>query len=255
MSGWGAFEEEVARWRDAGHEACLWWRDDDAVDVGPALERLLEIHRATAAPLALAVVPAQATAALAARLADEGMIDVLQHGYAHVNHALPTEKKIELGLQRPAMLILGDLGTGWMALERLFGAKALPVLVPPWNRIAPPLVPTLPEIGFRGLSTFGARPRPEPVRGLRQVNTHVDLIDWRGGRGFVGTASALDSLVRALEAARKRDREPIGILSHHLAMDEGAWDFLMSLMGRARMMSGLKISPAHEIFASREARG
>jgi hypothetical protein len=255
MSGWTAFDDEVARWRDAGHEAELWWRDDDAVDVGPALDRLLHVHRATAAPLALAVVPAQATVALAARLVDEPMIDVLQHGYAHVNHAGDTEKKIELGLQRPAMIVLGDLGTGWMALERLFGRKALAVLVPPWNRIAPPLVPTLPEIGFCGLSTFGARTRPEPVRGLRQVNTHVDLIDWRGSRAFVGAGTALERLVQALGAARTHNREPVGILSHHLAMDEGAWDFLMSVMGRAQTMSGLKIRPAHDLFASREARG
>ncbi len=255
MSDWAAFDDEIARWRDMGHEAEFWWRDDDAVDVGPALDRLLQVHRATAAPLALAVVPAQATAALAARLTDEPMIDVLQHGYAHVNHAGHTEKKMELGLQRPAMFVLGDLGTGWMALERLFGRKALPVLVPPWNRIAPPLVPTLPEIGFRGLSTFGARKRPEPVRGLRQVNTHVDLIDWKGGRGFVGAGPALDALVRALGNARTQNREPVGILSHHLAMDEGAWDFLMSLLGRLRTMSGPKISPAHDLFASREARG
>lgn len=255
MSDWTAFDDEIARWRDAGHEAELWWRDDDAVDVGPELDRLLQVHRATAAPLALAVVPAQATAALAARLADETMIDVLQHGYAHVNHAGDTEKKMELGLQRPAMVVLGDLGTGWMALERVFGRKALPVLVPPWNRIAPPLVPTLPEIGFRGLSTFGARTRPEPVRGLRQINTHVDLIDWKGTRGFVGVESALETLVRALGNARTQNWEPVGILSHHLAMDEGAWDFLMSAMGRARTMSGLKIHPAHDLFASREARG
>jgi len=255
MSDWTEFDDEVARWRDAGQEVELWWRDDDAVDVGPALDRLLQVHRATAAPLALAVVPAQATAALAARLADEPMIDVLQHGYAHVNHAGDAEKKMELGLQRPAMIVLGDLGTGWMALERLFGRKALPVLVPPWNRIAPPLVPTLPEIGFRGLSTFGARTRPEPVRGLHQVNTHVDLIDWRGSRAFVGTGPALDMLVRALEAARTKDREPVGILSHHLAMDEWAWDFLMSVMGRVQTTPGSKISPAHELFASREARG
>lgn len=255
MSSWAVFEDEVARWRDAGHEPRLWWRDDDAIDVSPALERLIQVQHATEAPLALAVVPANATAALAARLADETMIDVLQHGYAHVNHASATDKKTELGLQRPAMIVLGDLGTGWMALEQLFGRKALQVLVPPWNRIAPPLVPALPEIGFRGLSTFGTRARPEPVRGFPQVNTHVDLIDWRGSRGFVGAESALDALVRALEAARTRDREPVGILSHHLAMDEGAWDFLMSLMGRSRTMPGIKISPAHALFASREARG
>ncbi len=254
MSGWDALDEELARWREAGREAALWWRDDDAVEATPALDRLLELQRATAAPLALAVVPAQATEALARRLADESGVDVLQHGYAHANHASGTEKKAELGLQRPAMIVLGDLGTGWMALERLFGPRALNVLVPPWNRIAPPLVPTLPEIGFRGLSTFGARARAEPVRGLRQINTHLDLIDWRGGRGFVGLEAALDTLVRALQTSRTSTGEPVGLLSHHLAMDEGAWDFLRSILGRVPTMSGLRIHPAQGLFASREAR-
>jgi hypothetical protein len=253
MSNWRAFEDEVARSRDAGRAAELWWRDDDAADAGSALDRLLSVQHETQVPLALAVVPATATQALAARLVDESGVDVLQHGYAHTNHAPAGEKKMELGAHRPAMLVLGDLGTGWMALERLFGARALPVLVPPWNRIAPLLVPTLPEIGFRGLSTFGARSRIEPVKGLLQVNTHLDLMDWRGHRGFVGEDAALATLVRALGAGRITG-EPVGVLSHHLAMDEGAWDFLRSLMGRARTMPGVMLPAAHRIFASREAR-
>jgi len=126
--------------------------------------------------------------------------------------------------------------------------------VPPWNRIAPALVPTLPEIGFSGLSTFGRRPRAEAVRGLRQVNTHVDLIDWKGHRGFVGTEAALATLVMALGAARSASEEPIGVLSHHLAMDEAGWDFLRSLLGRTRTMSGVEMRAAKRVFASREAR-
>ena len=86
-------------------------------------------------------------------------VDVLQHGYAHINHATPNEKKVEIGPHRPAMIVLGELGTGWLALERLFGDRPLSIMVPPWNRIAPALVPTLPEIGFTGLSTFGHRRR------------------------------------------------------------------------------------------------
>lgn len=253
MSTWTNLAEEAARWSQAGRAADLWWRDDDAADVGPALERLLTIHRDSGAPLALAVVPAKATQALADRLAGEAGVDLLQHGYAHVNHAASGDKKVELGAERPAMHVLGELGAGRVALERLFGARPLPVLVPPWNRIAPALVPTLPEIGFAGLSTFGARRRTNPVRGLLEVNTHVDLIDWKGGRGFIGEAAALDALVSALSRARISG-EPIGVLSHHLAMDGEAWDFLRSMWERALKMPGLRIRPAHELFATVEDR-
>ena len=146
-------------------------------------------------------MPSRATAALAARLAGETAVDVLQHGYSHTNHAPPSDKKVELGPHRPAMLVLGDLGTGWLALERLFAEKALPVMVPPWNRIALALVPTLPEIGFTGVSTFGPRKRRDAVRGLAlRPDTHVDLVDWKGTRGFVGEEAALGQLSRGRSA-------------------------------------------------------
>lgn len=248
MTSWQALTDEDARWGDAGRSAELWWRDDDACDVDPALDRLLELAGDTATPLALAVVPARATEALAARLADEPLVDVLQHGYAHANHALAPEKKVELGTQRPAMMTLGELATGWMALERLFGSRALAVMVPPWNRIASVLVPTLPEIGYRGLSTFGPRARVHPVRGLLQVNTHVDLIDWKGGRVFPGEEATLAVLVTALERARSGSAEPVGILSHHLAMDAGAWDFLRSLWEKMKTLENIRVRPARALF-------
>lgn len=253
MASWQALAEEARQWADSGRAGVLWWRDDDAVDTSPALERLLAIQHEFAVPLSLAVVPAQATAALARRLGDTPAVDVLQHGYAHVNHAAAGEKKkMELGLHRPAMIVLGELGTGWLALERLFGAQALAVMVPPWNRIAPPLVQTLPEIGFKGLSTYGPRQRPRPARGLLEINTHVDLIDWKGERGFVGETAALTALVSALTRARAASpassAEPVGILSHHLAMDGKAWDFLRSLWQRATILPGLRINPARALF-------
>jgi hypothetical protein len=250
VSSWQALDEEAARWGEGGRTAEVWWGDDDAADSGPALDRILELHRETRAPLSLAVVPALATKALADRLGTEPGVDLLQHGYAHLNHASPGEKKAELGPHRPAMIVLGELGTGWLALERLFGDRARSVMVPPWNRIAPGLVPALPEIGFGGLSTFGPRRRARPVSGLLQINTHVDLIDWKGRRGFVGEAAALGALVAALAHARTVAAEPVGLLSHHLAMDGGAWDFLRSLWETASTLPGIRIRPARELFAA-----
>ena len=256
MSGWQALEDELARWRDAGRSAEVWWRDDDAADVGPELDRLLGVHRESDTPLALAVVPSQATSDLAARLAGEPGVDLLQHGYAHVNHApLGDGKKMELGPHRPAMVVLGELGTGWLALERLFGNRPLAVMVPPWNRIAPALVPTLPEIGFLGLSTFGPRQRAQPVRGLRQVNAHVDLIDWKGERRFAGEDACLAILVESLARSRTGSGEPVGILSHHLVMDGRAWDFLRSLWEKTRTMSAMRVRSAHALFVARSSVG
>ncbi len=252
MNIWRDLEDEAARWCEAGRTADLWWRDDDAADAAPELEQLLSIQRDSGAALALAVVPARATKALADRLADERDIDLLQHGYAHMNHAAPAQKKVELGAERPVMLVLGELGTGWMALERLFGSRPLPVLVPPWNRIAPALVPTLPEIGFAGLSVFGPRRRTWPVKGLLEVNTHVDLIDWKA-RAFVGEAAALSALVAALVRARTASHEPVGVLSHHLAMDGEAWDFLRSMLEKATKLPGLRIRPARELFGAAQS--
>jgi hypothetical protein len=263
VTSWSAIADELARWRDADRAPVLWWRDDDAADATPALDRLLALQRTHALPLALAVVPAGATPALAARLSHVPGIDLLQHGYAHTNHAPPGEKKAELGPERPAMVVLGDLGTGWLALERwanILPVPVLPVLVPPWNRIAPGLVPALPEIGFRGLSTFGIRRRARPVSGLVQVNTHIDLIDWKTRR-FAGAEAVLGACAQALAASRlgaeanKRTGtgEPIGLLSHHLAMDEPAWDFLNSFWGRMGQLPAIKIMPARELFASTES--
>jgi hypothetical protein len=253
MSDWQAIEQELARGRDAGREAVLWWRDDDAAEATPALDRLLALQRAQDVPLALAVVPASATEALADRLAKAPGIDLLQHGYAHTNHAPAGDnKKEELGAHRPAMMVLGELATGRMALERLFGSRPLPVLVPPWNRIAPGLVPALPEIGYRGLSTFGIRRRVSPVSGLLQVNTHLDLIDWKARR-FAGADALLAAFAAALSATRETG-EPIGLLSHHLAMDEAAWSFLQSFWGAVKGTPGVRIAAAHELFACREAR-
>ncbi len=254
MSDWRALDEELARWAGLGRVATLWWRDDDATDATQALDRLLALRARYDVGLALAVIPEQATDALAARLGEDGATVVLQHGYAHQNHAASGEKKMELGPHRPAMLVLGELGTGWMALERLFSGRALPVMVPPWNRIAPALVPTLPEIGLRGLSTHGPRKRVEPVPGLRQVNTHLDPVDWRGGRGFVGEAAALEGLTRSLAIRRQSGLEsviggePTGLLTHHLVQDEVVWAFIDRLFARLRAHSGVRILTPREVF-------
>ena len=238
-TAWSALDRELDRWAAAGRRATLWWRDDDAVAPTAALDRLLGIAGAQRAALALAVIPAGASPELAARLeAHPGPVAVLQHGFAHVSHAQSGEKKAELGPHRAVEAVLDELAAGGRRMTALFGAtgvSALPVLVPPWNRIAEAVVAKLPAAGFAGLSSYGPRPRRFAAPGLLQVNTHADIVDWRGSRGFLGEAAAIDLLVGHLHARRSGAadvEEPTGLITHHLVHDAACWSFCTRLAAR-----------------------
>ncbi len=230
MTGWSGLERELDAWAGAGAAATFWWRDDDASAPGDALDRLLRMTGEM--PLALAVIPAAAIPALGERLRATG-VAVLQHGYAHANHAAAGEKKNELGPHRPIDMVLSELDTGRRHLASLFGERALPILVPPWNRIGSSVRGRLAGIGFAGLSQYKARASPR-VDGLSLVNTHVDIIDWRR-RSFAGEDAALALAVGHLSARRSRAAdagEPTGLLTHHGAHDAPAWDFLARFIDR-----------------------
>ncbi|HEX5795304.1 MAG TPA: polysaccharide deacetylase family protein [Geminicoccaceae bacterium] len=244
MTSWREVEANLDAVAARGEAIRLWWRDDDAGRDHAALDRLLDLAARCDLPLALAVVPRWLEAPVQALIAASAQATVLQHGYAHANHAPPGASSIELGARTPAA-IAAELSEGRAVLVDAFGATFLAVLVPPWNRLEPQLVERLRDCGFLGLSTFGRRPDREAAPGLIQVNTHLDPIDWRGGRLFVGVAAALDRLVAALDPD-----EPIGILSHHLALDEPGWEFLERLLEFLARHPATRLCRASELFAS-----
>jgi hypothetical protein len=226
---WADLTAELDRWGEAERVAALWWRDDDAVAATPALTRLLRL--AGRAPVAFAVIPAQAGADLAEALCGAPAAAVMQHGWGHINHAR-SGKRSEYPPDRPAAAVTAELGSGRARINQLFGSRVLPVLVPPWNRFAPELLPVLPGAGITGLSTMAGQ-LPQYLRpGITALDVHVDLVDWRGGRGFVETELALGRLVGWLRAQRLGmvGAAPIGILTHHLMMDDATAAFLGSLL-------------------------
>ncbi len=257
MADWSGLESELDAWRGAGRTATFWWRDDDAKGVTEELDRLLALRKEARVPLALAVIPAGAHDPLARRLASLAEVGVLQHGYAHVNHAPEGEKKVEIGGARTADQILGELHAGREKLESLFSLKVLPVLVPPWNRIEPAIVAALAERGYTGLSTWGPREAAETA-GLVQINTHIDIIDWKGDRKFIGEELALDRAVGHLKARRAGAAdaaEPTGLLTHHMAHDEGCWKFLAAFLARTNRHPAARWLGAHWLFPQLVAAG
>jgi hypothetical protein len=223
---WRPLAAELARWQEAGRVADFWLRDDDAAEPGEALDRLLSLTAAAAVPLTLAVIPARAGTSLAERAAAEAGVTAAVHGWSHDNHASPGEKKQELGPHRPADAVLAELADARIIVDSLFGALALPMLVPPWNRIDEALLPALPALGFTTLSVFGpARPGP-----LKCLNAHVDLMGWKAERKGKEHAALIAEIVAQLKQRLEAgSSEPIGLLSHHLVHDETAWSFLQDL--------------------------
>lgn len=247
--GWQALAEEIAKWRDAGRTLELWWRDDDAARPDPALERLLALSVRSRVPVALAVVPLSADRALLAGLGAN--VSVLQHGADHANRAAPGEKKTEFSAAEPAQAALERLAVARRRLEAHTPDRFVPVLAPPWNRLPEPLVARLAGAGFIGLSRYGARASAEPSPGVRQVNTHADIIAWKSGRGFVGEEFALHALLGHLAARRSgavEALEPTGLLTHHARHDEAAWNFLERLFATTRAAPGVRWRDAAGLF-------
>jgi hypothetical protein len=244
---------EIDRWARRGTLATLWWRDDDACEPTPALARLVDAAIATRVPIALAVIPALLRDGLVDMLARVGSLAVLQHGFAHRNHAPAGQRRSELGADRPVETCIAELRDGAARLHAAFGSRFVPALVPPWNRIDERVVARLAAVPVRGLSTFAPRRAPFAAPGVAQVNTHVDPIDWRGSRAFVGadeTALRLAAHLAARREGRADPHEPTGLLTHHAMLDEPAWRALRALLDRLAAHSAIEWISAGALFAT-----
>lgn len=250
---WAALRTELDRWADGGARATLWWRDDDACEATPELARLVEVATAFVAPVALAVIPARLRDDLADALSGLRSWTVVQHGFAHRNHAPPGERRCELGAHRPAEVCIAELAVGTTRLRQTFAARFLPVLVPPWNRIGTEIVARLADVPLAGLSTFAPRRARYAAAGIVQVNTHVDPIDWRGSRTFAGEERSTAGLAQHLAARRERSAdadEPTGLLTHHRVFDQSAWHFVERLLDMTSRHPAVEWLSASSAFGS-----
>ncbi|ESY86538.1 polysaccharide deacetylase [Mesorhizobium sp. LNHC220B00] len=246
---WQPLVEELAGRQGAGRKSEFWLRDDDAVYPMPALDRLLDLTGEFAVPATLAVIPAFTDEKLVARLDEAPHATVAIHGWAHRNHAPEGQKKQELGAHRPREAVLDELAGGLSHVTDLHGARTVPMLVPPWNRIDADLVSDLGSIGFAALSVFGP-PKPAP---LAVINSNVDIMDWHGTRGCRDHGLLVQAIIAHLQHAF--DDEPVGLLTHHLVHDESAWRFLERLFTVTAQIESCAWVPIRTLIGRCAGRG
>ncbi len=239
IANWTPLDREMDRWQSAGLTLPIWWRDDDAIAPGPELDQLEALAKAHDIPVHLAVIPNGATQALAKQVQGSSLLIPVVHGWAHLSHARSGEKKAEFGDNRPLADMRTEAAQGFAHLSDLFAGRLAPMFVPPWNRIAPQMVGELAGLGYRALSTFTPRATPLAARGLAQINTHLDPIAWKAGRGLADPDTLIAQLARQMvdrREGRADNDEPYGILTHHLVHDEAIWGFTDALL--ARLIAG-----------------
>jgi hypothetical protein len=215
---WDRVRRELDIWAAQKRVAQFWWRDDDAQDTSDQLRAMLNVARSFDVVVGVSAVPSKLARRLVSALARESAAQVLVHGFTHENRARKGQAKREFGGMLRLADILEQAAAGLAMARDAFGARVLPVLVPPWNRIPPRALEHLPRLGYRGISTWKPRAKPCPAPGLLQVNTHLDLIDWRGGRAVKDERLIAALLLRKLRwrrARRARASEPLGLLTHH----------------------------------------
>lgn len=225
------FSDLCAWITDAAEPRQFWWRDDDTGADAGALQDLLSMRRQLGIPLVVSVVPSWLSDDCARILANEPAVFVAQHGWNHADRSHPSQKSIELGGTSDAACVLENLRQGADALRRKGLPRLLPLLVPPWNRVADDVLAGLGSLGIQSVSTFVYDKRG--VRyGLRHINCHIDPIVWRGGKRLMSERELVDVTVRQME---REGRGPIGLLTHHLEMNDEAYDrvagYLSSLAG------------------------
>lgn len=228
----------------------IWWRDDDLETPSQQLDNLISTaHNIKLAPM-LAVIPARASKQLEGVL-NKCDIKIAIHGFKHHNHEPVKNKKAEFGSVRTIETQKIDLENAIKQLEQIFGGLFLKCLVPPWNRINDALPHLLPSLGISGLSTFASRKRIPSIPGLTQINTHIDVIDWKRTRKFIGAELMAQELAAQLKNSRAGitdGQEPIGLLSHHLLMSAADWQEFQEVCLFLKESSNIKLTAPQNYF-------
>ncbi|KIN71176.1 polysaccharide deacetylase family protein [Sulfitobacter guttiformis] len=228
---WSPLTAELALCRRAGLPVPLWWRDDDAVAATAALDLLSDLAATTGVNVHVAVIPERIAPSLAPAFASRPALVPVIHGWRHISHAPEGAKNAEFGHQREGAF--AELKLAYKRLDHEFGARLVPLFVPPWNRMAAEFHPALVSAKYCGLSTFGPRPTVTLVKGLVQINTHIDPIFWRGHRGLVDPevlVAEITATLRDRRTGQTDSTEPLGLLTHHLVHSAEVWDFTADVL-------------------------
>ena len=240
---------ELAKWSQKKTIAQIWWRDDDVSHPTSKLDWMLKTIDSLEFKPLLAAIPNLSSRELAKALETCGL-PIAVHGLSHLNYEPADSRKSEFGLSRKLYDVKQDLIQAKTKLSNIFGDSVVDCFVPPWNRFREDIIPYLPELGFSGFSSFGRKSSKAHESNLKWFNTHVDVIDWRNTRHFIGRNAIISQITDNLRHQRTRSgtSEPVGILTHHLNMIESDWEELRNIFIVLKKNNAVRFVDPLELF-------
>lgn len=201
----------------------VFFRDDDVDEEEVTLRRLLNLFAARNVPIVLGVIPARLTTAGIELLQQfSGSIELVQHGWQHVNHEL-TGRKCEFGISRSFAEQFDDLSRGQARMNEAFGQQWFPAFIPPWNRCTTVTEQALQQLGFRVLSKLHEKDS-SACASLPEISVTLDVYRWKDGAQLKPTAELWQAIAEQIQQDLR-----IGIMLHHKVMGDEAFVFLEQL--------------------------
>ena len=240
---------ELAKWSQEKTIAQIWWRDDDISRPTSKLDWMLKTIDSLEFKPLLAAIPNLSTRELSKALENCGL-PIAAHGLSHLNYEPADSPKSEFGPSRDLHDVKKDLIQAKEQLSDIFGDSVIDCFVPPWNRFREDIIPYLSELEFSGFSSFGRRSSKVHESNLKWFNAHVDVIDWRNTRHFIGRDAMISQITDNLRRQRTRSgtSEPVGILTHHLNMIQSDWEEVRNIFTVLKKNNAVRFVDPLELF-------
>lgn len=137
------------------------------------------------------------------------LLDIVQHGWLHVNHSTDDTVKYEFGSSMPSDAQRENVQQGLKKMSLAFGDHFTSVFVPPFHGYDEGTLRILQEEGFQAFSAGNSRLKKES--GLIEFPAKISFSRYDKGKASVNTAKDMvDMLMRDIFCA------PLsGVLTHH----------------------------------------
>lgn len=165
-------------------------------------------------PVVHAVIPAKMDPALIdflckAKEKYPHLLDIVQHGWLHMNYSGDNLKKYEFGHLRSLEKQRQDINQGFKKMRQAFGDLFTPAFVPPYHGYDENTLKVIEEAGF---SIFSA--------GINQLKTKKKFIELPAQISFSHYEQGRTSIYNAVEMVQALERNIArwalsGVLTHH----------------------------------------